>query len=297
MSSLLVTPSSFASSISFTFAATAPSPPPNRFHRSNLTAGPRSQARLASRRASHRNPAQSRGLHDSHLFARLGRRGPSPARSGGPHRHRELRARFTGLPERVGEPRARERAPEAQVVRAHVGAATRDSAAWIRDHHAVAPPHEPHEHPLGPHPPTPETRAPRLLGHAGAPVSSEAPLGSDAATWAATHSTAAAWIASAREPTSATSPSFPGPAFTIAAGEPSPAATSGSTSSAPASAASAARSTCGRPSLAVRSASTSASLLMSMRMPVSLAASRAFWPFLPIASESWLSGTMTSADG
>src|SRR5437899_2449517 len=47
MSSLLVTPSSFASSISFTFAATAPSPPPNRFHRSPLTAGPRSQARLA----------------------------------------------------------------------------------------------------------------------------------------------------------------------------------------------------------------------------------------------------------
>src|SRR5213078_1872271 len=30
MSSLLVTPSSFASSISFTFAATAPSPPPKR---------------------------------------------------------------------------------------------------------------------------------------------------------------------------------------------------------------------------------------------------------------------------
>src|SRR5207247_1852551 len=158
----------------------------------------------------------SRGLHDSDLFARLGRRGPSPARSGGPHRHRELRARFTGLPERVGEPRARERAPEAQVVRAHVGAATRDGAAWIRDHHAVAPPHEPHEHPLGPHPPTPETRAPRLLGHAGAPVSSP---------WA------------------------------------------------------------------------SASRLRSRRMPVSLAASRAFWPFLPIASESWLSGTMTSADG
>src|SRR2546423_1456517 len=130
MSSLLVTPSSFASSISFTFAATAPSPPPNRFHRSPLTAGPRSPARLA-------------------LSAGLGRRAPSPARPGGPHRHRELRARFTGLPERVGEPRARERAPEAQVVRAYVGAATRDGAAWIRDHHAVAPPHEPHEHPLG----------------------------------------------------------------------------------------------------------------------------------------------------
>src|SRR2546429_5365485 len=32
-------------------------------------------------------------------------------------------------------------------------------------------------------------------------------------------------------------------------------------------------------------------------MPVSFAASRAFWPFLPIARESWLSGTMTSADG
>jgi hypothetical protein len=36
---------------------------------------------------------------------------------------------------------------------------------------------------------------------------------------------------------------------------------------------------------------------MSMRIPVSFAASRAFCPFLPIASESWLSGTITSADG
>ena len=36
---------------------------------------------------------------------------------------------------------------------------------------------------------------------------------------------------------------------------------------------------------------------MSMRMPVSFAASRAFCPFLPMASESWLSGTITSADG
>src|SRR5579884_1745754 len=37
------------------------------------------------------------------------------------------------------------------------------------------------------------------------------------------------------------------------------------------------------------------SLLMSMRHPVSLAASRAFWPSLPMASESWLSGTITRA--
>ena len=36
---------------------------------------------------------------------------------------------------------------------------------------------------------------------------------------------------------------------------------------------------------------------MSMRMPVSLAARRAFCPFLPMASDSWLSGTITSADG
>ena len=36
---------------------------------------------------------------------------------------------------------------------------------------------------------------------------------------------------------------------------------------------------------------------MSMRSPVSLAARRAFWPFLPIASESWLSGTVTSTAG
>ena len=36
---------------------------------------------------------------------------------------------------------------------------------------------------------------------------------------------------------------------------------------------------------------------MSIRMPVSLAARRAFCPFLPMASDSWLSGTITSAEG
>src|SRR5215207_11276158 len=35
---------------------------------------------------------------------------------------------------------------------------------------------------------------------------------------------------------------------------------------------------------------------MSMRQPVSFAASLAFWPSLPIASESWKSGTTTRAD-
>ena len=35
------------------------------------------------------------------------------------------------------------------------------------------------------------------------------------------------------------------------------------------------------------SAETAASDLMSMRQPVSLAASLAFWPSLPIASDSW----------
>ena len=34
---------------------------------------------------------------------------------------------------------------------------------------------------------------------------------------------------------------------------------------------------------------------MSIRMPVNFAARRAFCPFFPIASESWLSGTTTSA--
>ena len=37
----------------------------------------------------------------------------------------------------------------------------------------------------------------------------------------------------------------------------------------------------------VDSGATAASLRISMRQPVSLAASRAFWPSLPIASESW----------
>src|SRR5207245_160433 len=186
--------------------------------------------------------------------ARLGLRGPSPAKPEGPHCRRKLLARFTGLPECVGERRAVQRAREAPVVRAHVGAAAFGGAPRVRDHDAVAPADESHERLLGPHPPAPETRAPRLPLHAGALVSSEAPVRSDAGAWAATHSTAAAWIR-------------------------------------------AARSAGGRPSLAARSASTSDSLLISMRMPVSLAASRAFWPFLPIASESWLSGTMTSVDG
>ena len=35
---------------------------------------------------------------------------------------------------------------------------------------------------------------------------------------------------------------------------------------------------------------------MSMRQPVSRAARRAFWPSLPIASESWKSGTITRAE-
>ena len=39
----------------------------------------------------------------------------------------------------------------------------------------------------------------------------------------------------------------------------------------------------------------SASLRMSMRQPVSRAASRAFWPSLPMASDSWKSGTTTRA--
>ena len=34
---------------------------------------------------------------------------------------------------------------------------------------------------------------------------------------------------------------------------------------------------------------------MSIRQPVSFAASRAFWPSLPIASESWFSGTWAVA--
>ena len=38
-----------------------------------------------------------------------------------------------------------------------------------------------------------------------------------------------------------------------------------------------------------------ASLRMSIRQPVSRAANRAFWPSLPIASDSWKSGTVTRA--
>ncbi len=40
---------------------------------------------------------------------------------------------------------------------------------------------------------------------------------------------------------------------------------------------------------------TSVSGLMSIRHPVSRAASRAFWPSRPMASESWKSGTVTRA--
>ena len=43
------------------------------------------------------------------------------------------------------------------------------------------------------------------------------------------------------------------------------------------------------------SSANSVSERMSIRQPVSRAASRAFWPSRPIASESWSSGTMTVA--
>ena len=48
------------------------------------------------------------------------------------------------------------------------------------------------------------------------------------------------------------------------------------------------------PRTALRLRGVSFSLLMSMRQPVSVAASRTFWPFLPIASDSCLSSTTTS---
>src|SRR5439155_241020 len=83
-------------------------------------------------------------------------RGPSPAKPEGPHCRRKLLARFTGLPECVGERRAVQRAREAPVVRAHVGAAAFGGAPRVRDHDAVAPADESHERLLGPHPPAPE---------------------------------------------------------------------------------------------------------------------------------------------
>ena len=39
----------------------------------------------------------------------------------------------------------------------------------------------------------------------------------------------------------------------------------------------------------------SSSLLMSMSQPISLLASRTFWPFFPMARESWESSTITSS--
>jgi len=111
-----------------------------------------------------------------------------------------------------------------------------------------------------------------------------------------THSTAAAWIASARESRLRDEPELPGPAFTIAAGESQPrrderldelrAGERGGARRGPP------RQALAPPS---RSASTSASLLSSMRMPVSLAASRAFWPFFADRQRELVVGTMTSA--
>ena len=45
----------------------------------------------------------------------------------------------------------------------------------------------------------------------------------------------------------------------------------------------------------VRMSAARVSDLMSMCQPVRRAARRAFWPSLPMASESWSSGTMTPA--
>src|SRR5213079_2927070 len=99
MSSLLVTPSSFASSISFTFAATAPSPPPKRVphgpvHRlashggAPITGSPCLRLRLALR------------PHDVLRLARPGLIG-SP-RTVGPQPHDVLRLARPGL---IGSPR------------------------------------------------------------------------------------------------------------------------------------------------------------------------------------------------
>src|SRR5207245_295234 len=80
----------------------------------------------------------------------------------------------------------------------------------------------------------------------------------------------------------------------MASGESSSAATSASIMAGVRSPASRLRAV-RRSSSAGAGAASSDSLLMSIRIPVSLAASRAFWPFLPMASESWLSGTTMSA--
>src|SRR2546430_2159151 len=101
MSSLLVTPSSFASSISFTFAATAPSPPRKHSHRLPRTAGPRSQARLALRlRLPPRPPELPRAAPPPPAPPPRHQRAPTPRQARDHERFDDLRAHPGELRER-----------------------------------------------------------------------------------------------------------------------------------------------------------------------------------------------------
>src|SRR5512132_3614650 len=116
--SLLVTPSSFASSMTFIFAAaTAASPP--------------------------RDPRHVRAIRRSGgRWCRL--------RSEPLHRRRQLRRRLRGRAEGVREPAALQHALHAGAVPAHVGAPAGRRAARVYDHDTARHPHEPDQVTLRP---------------------------------------------------------------------------------------------------------------------------------------------------
>src|SRR5438128_8612159 len=149
--SLLVTPSSLASSITFILAAATVPSPPYRSHRDHMDVADRTPGYLAELRVF--------GL------SRRRRNGLTPTR--GPYRCRQGRMGFAGLLERVAEPTPAQRALDARGVGAHVRAPSGGPRPGVRDDRSVRQSHEPHEHGLRPSPPASQTRAGRWCLHAG----------------------------------------------------------------------------------------------------------------------------------
>src|SRR3989441_8864344 len=112
--SLLVTPSSFANSMTFIFAA-APAPSPPR----------------------------------SGFIARLGRGGPCPRPSCGSHVRYQADPSLARFPERLRESAGLHRALETARIRTHVGAAARSPG--VMDDDAVRAANQSHQLQLGPH--------------------------------------------------------------------------------------------------------------------------------------------------
>src|SRR5712692_488842 len=245
---------------------------------------------------------------------------PLPPLPGCQDRRRALQGRLARELERVREPASLERLGETVDRGARIRAPPRCPALTIHFHPPVPITHQPEQRRLGPCFAAadagplglaPHSAGARAAFSGGAPLSladawpsssprsstkasdSAPPISSEATATgcSASQVSAASMMAAAFfSPTPGTCSSASMPPRKIRAGEKSPASTSFSCSWAPTpgNSASAAFPWASSSSSRRRSSSTSLSLLMSTRKPVSLAASRAFCPFLPMDSESWL---------